>query len=216
MKKHLLRNSIILAALLGAGLAALLTSCATPKSGPPGPPTLKDTYKRHFYVGVAINRATAEGSAVRSDNANRTPEQLEKDIALVKAQFNQISPENDLKWQLTQPYEGPNGYDFGPADAYVNFGVSNHMYIVGHTLVWHSQTPGWVFGASNAPPPPGWTRARPRREADGADLAAGLAAAGAGAGAGRRRRASNCCRGCMTTSARWLAVTRARSRCGTW
>jgi endo-1,4-beta-xylanase len=113
--------------------------------------TLKDAYKNDFYVGVAINRAVATGTAVRADNVNRHQEQVDKDIALVKAQFNQISPENDLKWALIQPRAGTNGYDFGPADAYVNFGLSNNMYIVGHTLVWHGQTPGWVFQGTNLP-----------------------------------------------------------------
>jgi endo-1,4-beta-xylanase len=122
--------------------------------------TLKDAYKNDFYVGVAINRTVVTGAAVRADNVNRNQEQVDKDIALVKEQFNQISPENDLKWALIQPREGTNGYDFGPADAYVNFGLSNNMYIVGHTLVWHGQTPGWVFqgtnlpsGMTNTPPP---------------------------------------------------------------
>ncbi|HKI68468.1 MAG TPA: endo-1,4-beta-xylanase, partial [Verrucomicrobiae bacterium] len=64
----------------------------------------------------------------------------------------QISPENDLKWAIIQPRPGPDGYNFGPADAYVNFGLSNHMYIVGHTLVWHSQTPNWVFAGTNPAP----------------------------------------------------------------
>jgi endo-1,4-beta-xylanase len=88
---------------------------------------------------------------------NRTLEELTKDTTLVKEQFNQIVSENDLKWALIHPQEGTNGYDFGPADAFVNFGLSNHMYIVGHTLVWHGQTPWWVFlppGATNVPPPP--------------------------------------------------------------
>src|SRR5208282_1128738 len=74
------------------------------------------------------------------------------DIALVKEQFNQTSPENDLKWALIHPRPGADGYNFGPADAYVNFGVSHNMYIVGHTLVWHGQTPNWVFQGTNLPP----------------------------------------------------------------
>ena len=130
--------------------AALLAINATAQTA--DLPTLKDAYKDHFYVGVAINRTIATSSAVRADNVNRNIGQVNKDVALVKEQFNQISPENDLKWALIQPRSGPDGFDFGPADAYVNFGLSNHMYIVGHTLVWHSQTPNWVFAGTNLPP----------------------------------------------------------------
>src|ERR1039457_4847963 len=130
--------------------AALLAISATAQAA--DKPTLKDAYKDHFYIGVAMNRTIAMNDSVRADNVNRSLEQVDKDIALVKEQFNQISPENDVKWSLISPREGTDGYDFGPADAYVNFGLSNHMYIVGHTLVWHSQTPGWVFAGTNMPP----------------------------------------------------------------
>ena len=109
--------------------------------------TLKATYKDYFYVGVAINRSIATGTAFR-----RSLEQVDHDVALVKQQFNQISPENDLKWARIHPREGADGYDFGPADAFVNFGLTNNMYIVGHTLVWHGQTPRWVFQGTNLPP----------------------------------------------------------------
>jgi len=115
-------------------------------------PSLKDVYKEHFYIGTAINRTVAMGLAVRADNVNRNIDQVKKDIILLKDQFNQISPENDLKWALIHPHEGDDGYNFGPADAYVNFGLSNHMFIVGHTLVWHGQTPNWVFQGTNPPP----------------------------------------------------------------
>jgi endo-1,4-beta-xylanase len=129
--------------------AVLLTTGATAQTD--RLPTLKDAYKGHFYVGVAINRSIATGEA--PGFGNRTVEQVAKDIAVTKEQFNQISPENDLKWESVQPREGADGYNFGPADAYVNFGLKNHMYIVGHTLVWHGQTPNWVF--SGTVPPPG-------------------------------------------------------------
>ena len=155
-------------------------------------PKLKDAYKDDFYVGVAINRTIATGAAVRADNVNRHQEQVEKDIALVKEQFNQISPENDLKWALIQPREGADGYNFGPADAYVNFGLSNQMYIVGHTLVWHSQTPNWVFAGTN--PPPVSTNAAGTNSPVAADLAAVSAITD------HARPVRNCCNECMTTS----------------
>ncbi len=115
-------------------------------------PSLGETYQNYFKVGVAINRAIATGQAVEANNVNRTQEQVDADVALVKEQFDQTSPENDLKWALIQPQPGADGYDFSGADAYVNFGLSNQMFIVGHTLVWHNQTPEWVFAGTNPPP----------------------------------------------------------------
>ena len=137
----------LLTRLLTAVLLAMAATAMAADS-----PTLKDAYKGHFYVGVAINRTIATSDSVRADNVNRSPDEVSSDIAVVKEQFNQISPENDLKWALIHPREGAEGYNFGPADAYVNFGLSNHLYIVGHTLVWHGQTPRWVFQGTNLPP----------------------------------------------------------------
>src|SRR5512143_617529 len=120
--------------LIGVLTAVLLALGATARSAEIT--TLKDAYKDYFYIGAAINRTIATGTAVRADNVNRTLEQVKKDIALVEAQFNQIVNENDLKWALIHPREGADGYDFAPADAFVEFGMKNKMYIVGHTLVW--------------------------------------------------------------------------------
>jgi hypothetical protein len=86
MKNHssILNTPIFLVA------AALLAAGATARSA--DMPTLKDAYKDHFYVGVAINRTIETGAAVRADNVNRAIGQVEKDTALVKEQFNQIVP----------------------------------------------------------------------------------------------------------------------------
>jgi endo-1,4-beta-xylanase len=139
---HMLRIGLFTAALVALGTTVRSADTAT----------LKDAYKDHFLVGVAINRTIATGTSVRADNVNRNMEQINKDTALVREQFNQIVPENDLKWQLIHPREGADGYNFAPADAFVNFGMSNNMYLVGHTLVWHGQTPNWVFQGTNLPP----------------------------------------------------------------
>jgi endo-1,4-beta-xylanase len=133
------------------GLAAALLFVSS-VSAQPGEPTLKETYKDHFFVGAAINRTIALSEAVPADNVRRNLEQVKKDSALVIEQFNQVSPENDLKWQLIHPEPGPDGYDWAPADAFVEYGVKYNMYIVGHTLVWHGQTPRWVFQGDSPPP----------------------------------------------------------------
>src|SRR4051812_46482572 len=133
----------------GAGLLAAALLAPNPTARPADMPvTLKDAFKDDFLVGTAIDRNIASGTS----GFRRSAEQTAKDVALVKEQFNQISPENELKWQPIHPRAGADGYDFGAADAFVNFGLSNKMYIVGHTLVWHSQTPNWVFAGTNPPP----------------------------------------------------------------
>ena len=111
-------------------------------------PSLKDVFRDHFLVGGAVNRSIVTGTS----SLRRSGDLVSRDIALVQSQFNQITAENDMKWQLIHPREGADGYDFGPADAFVEFGQKNGMQLVGHTLVWHSQTPNWVFAGTNPPP----------------------------------------------------------------
>src|SRR5205823_3886744 len=63
--------------------------------------------------------------------------------AIIAHQFNSVSPENVLKWAAVEPR--PGRFNFGPADRYVTLGERNGAVIIGHTLVWHNQTPAWVF-----------------------------------------------------------------------
>lgn len=72
-------------------------------------------------------------------------------LEVIKTQFNTISPENALKWASVHPEA--DRFDFAAADRYVAFGEKYGMFIVGHTLVWHSQTPGWVFRGEQGNPP---------------------------------------------------------------
>jgi endo-1,4-beta-xylanase len=94
------------------------------------PTSLKDAYRGDFVIGAAINTAQITGQDSRGD-------------AIIEAQFNSITPENALKWEDVHPQ--PGTYDFDIPDQYVAFGEKHHMFIVGHCLVWHNQTPAWVF-----------------------------------------------------------------------
>jgi endo-1,4-beta-xylanase len=122
---------------LRALIVVMCAACAHPTLSAQRAPTLKDAFAGVFRVGAALN-------------ANQFTERDAKGAALVKAQFNTTTPENVLKWEVVHPQ--PDKYDFTQSDQYVAFGEANGMFIVGHTLVWHSQTPRWVFqDASGAP-----------------------------------------------------------------
>lgn len=107
----------------------LLAGCA--HGGPaPGPPTLKGAYADAFRVGTAVNEAIVSGGDATG-----------REIAI--AHFNTITAENVLKAEVVNPR--PGEFNWGPGDAFVEFGELHGMFIVGHTLVWHNQTPAWFF-----------------------------------------------------------------------
>jgi len=92
--------------------------------------SLKDALKGKFLFGVAMTANQITGK----DTAG---------VRLIKEHFNSITPENCMKSEVLQPEEGK--FDFALADQYVDFGQKNNMFIVGHTLIWHSQAPKWFF-----------------------------------------------------------------------
>lgn len=92
--------------------------------------TLKSAYDTLFHLGTAMSQEQILG--------NDTALKL-----LVVSQFNAVTAENDMKWEKIHPQ--PNVYDFTAADSLVAFAKSNNMFVVGHCLVWHQQTPEWVF-----------------------------------------------------------------------
>ncbi len=104
-------------------------------------PSLKDAFKNHFRIGAALN----PGHFTETDTIGST---------LAKKHFNTITPENHMKWEMIHPRPdaGAAGYDFTNADRYVEFGEKNGMFIIGHCLVWHSQTPRWVFQDADGKP----------------------------------------------------------------
>lgn len=94
------------------------------------PPALKSLAPPWLRVGAALDRKQCSGNDPRA-------------AAIVARQFNTVTAENDLKWERIHPEL--DRFDFEPADRYVDFGTRNGMFVVGHVLLWHQQTPGWVF-----------------------------------------------------------------------
>jgi len=117
----------------------ILFFAPTPGSAGESVASLRDVFQHDFLMGVALNQRQFDGRA-------------EGDAALALRHFNSISPENALKWESLHPNPGPEGFVFEAADRFVAFGVRHGLHVVGHTLVWHSQTPDWVF-AGHVPAP---------------------------------------------------------------
>ena len=63
--------------------------------------------------------------------------------------FNRLTCENEMKWDATEPQEGQ--FNFRAGDTLVEFAQKYGMKVHGHTFMWHSQTPQWVFQDSSAP-----------------------------------------------------------------
>src|SRR5512140_1734340 len=100
------RGALILAALLaGGGLQAQA-----------GGPTLKDAFRGSFLVGAALNVGQFSGRDTQA-------------VALVRKQFNTLTPESVLKWERVHPL--PGKFDFAAPDQYVAFGRKNGMKVIG-------------------------------------------------------------------------------------
>lgn len=138
---HRIAMMPIVAALTVAALVLLSAmGCDRPEAGMSAAveadtlPALKEVFDGAFLIGAALN----PGQFTEFDAAG---------ARLVKKHFNTITAENVLKWAEVHPE--PDRYDFEQADQFVDFSEANDMFIVGHTLVWHNQTPRWVFEDEN-------------------------------------------------------------------
>ncbi|TDQ16379.1 endo-1,4-beta-xylanase [Algoriphagus boseongensis] len=87
-------------------------------------------FESDFKLGAAVNLAQVTGKEAGADS-------------LLNLHFNSITSENGLKWGPIHPR--PNEYNFEFGDAFVAFGERMNAFVIGHTLVWHQQTPEWVF-----------------------------------------------------------------------
>src|SRR5699024_189045 len=89
-------------------------------------PSLQEVYQNNFKIGAAVN-----------------PRTLQMQQELLKKHFNSITAENEMKFEELQPLEGK--FTFDVSDQMVEFAQANGMQVRGHTLVWHNQTPEWMF-----------------------------------------------------------------------
>lgn len=122
MKKLFLQNIYCLLAI--SLLAITSTSCDRSEPG------LKDVFKEDFLVGTSMDTSLILGTDIKAQ-------------PFIVKHFNAVTAENAMKWERIHPE--PGVYNFALADSMVTFAMKNNLSVAGHVLVWHSQTPDWVF-----------------------------------------------------------------------
>ena len=118
--------AVVLGATLVAVSASTASACQQHKHSADG---LRDLAVRS---GVRIGTAV-DVSALDSDSTYRSK---------VAGEFSSVTAENVMKWEVVEPTRGT--YDWSQADELVRFARSHGQAVRGHTLLWHSQLPGWL------------------------------------------------------------------------
>ncbi len=116
--------------IISIGIAFILMQCAEPNktsSSNGQKPGLKDYYREHFKMGVAVYPKALDGSQAH----------------LIRTHFESMTPENVMKIGPIHP--APGVYNWDPADKIVAFARENNLALRGHALCWHNQTPEWFF-----------------------------------------------------------------------
>lgn len=136
-----IRHSLLIVALATTALTVTPAAASFASSG-------VDTDHRGSGFGVSTTQPSLRilsmrsglkvGTAVNMDLYGSDP----KYTRIVDQQFNTVTAENVMKWQLVEPTQGT--YDWAAADRLVASARANHQLVRGHTLVWHNQLPSWL------------------------------------------------------------------------
>jgi GH35 family endo-1,4-beta-xylanase len=98
--------------------------------------SLKNAVGNRFKLGVGVSHLVV---------------QQPQDAALIRQQFQIITPENCMKPQSIHP--GENQWSFDDTDRFVEFARANNLEVVGHCLVWakDDRTDQWMMQENGGP-----------------------------------------------------------------
>ena len=132
---------------------------------------LYENFKDYFRVGAAVSGIILMNDAEREDLFQKRKAWFEEfkknfkpqpgmpefkftepkpfpkgdmpDKKLAARHFNLVVAENECK--MSSIYHGPDQFDFTAADRLLKFARENGQAMRWHTLVWHNQSPKWIF-----------------------------------------------------------------------
>jgi endo-1,4-beta-xylanase len=121
------RVRILTAGVAAAAITFLGAASAAGPAAAAGTPLRTLAEAKGIYFGTALTQGNLSNSTLTT---------------LAAAQFDMVTPGNEMKWDTTEPSNGT--YNFAPGDAIVSFAKAHNMRVRGHNLVWQSQLPSWV------------------------------------------------------------------------
>ncbi len=120
--------------LLAAGASALAAGGGVLQAveNQPELPSLAGICRGRPLIGTAVDSSFPKGYSPA-------------ETALLRRQFDVLTPSNAMKWHSIQAAEGQ--FDFRGADAVAAFAAAESKKLIGHNLVWNrpETTPDWVF-----------------------------------------------------------------------
>ncbi|MFF3865798.1 endo-1,4-beta-xylanase [Micromonospora sp. NPDC001898] len=125
------RRAALVSAAVGTVAAGMVLALATAASAGTTLATSAAEKGRYFGTAVAANKL--------SDSTY---------VGILNREFNMVTPENEMKWDATEPSQGQ--FSYANADRIVNHARANGMQVRGHALAWHSQQPGWAQNLSGS------------------------------------------------------------------
>ncbi|WP_405108851.1 endo-1,4-beta-xylanase [Micromonospora sp. NBC_01405] len=125
------RRAALVSATVGTVAAGMVLALATAASAGTTLATSAAEKGRYFGTAVAANKL--------SDSTY---------VGILNREFNMVTPENEMKWDATEPSQGQ--FTYTSADRIVSHAQANGMRVRGHALAWHSQQPGWAQNLSGS------------------------------------------------------------------
>ncbi|MET7967073.1 endo-1,4-beta-xylanase [Micromonospora sp. NPDC005305] len=114
-----------------AGVAVIAATVAVATSASAGTTLGASAAEKGRYFGTAV-------AANKLSDATY--------VGILNREFNMVTPENEMKWDATEPSQGQ--FNYTSADRIVSHAQANGMRVRGHALAWHSQQPGWAQNLS--------------------------------------------------------------------
>jgi endo-1,4-beta-xylanase len=95
---------------------------------------IKSVYQNDFLIGNVVSASDLEGNRLK----------------LLNKHHNVVTAENAMK--PDQAYNAEKQFDFTDENALVDKVLAQGLKMHGHVLVWHQQTPEWLFTAADGAP----------------------------------------------------------------